>query len=171
MGFAAFCRQCGSSWNASRVMYDSAQRSVTVSSSCGRNTLTRKSSRNDVRVLIAISESWGTMSLSLCRKERDGGRRMAMLKTLGSVSSLWVAGPPFDARSLLDRFTERLCCLDTRPGTDVCNILSRSSCSFVRLLAFWSTSARLKTLYAEISEGRESSASKIYLESVSSIAL
>lgn len=170
MGFAACCRHSGSSWNASRVMYDSAQRSVTVSSSCGRNTLTRKSSRNDVSVLIAISESWGTMSFSLCRKEREGGSMIAMLKTLGSVSSLCVAGPAFDTRSVFGRFTERLCGLDTRPGTDVCNISSRSSCSFARLLAFWSSSARLKTRYAKVSKGRKSSAFRFYLESVSTVA-
>ncbi len=151
-------------------MYDSAQRSVTASSSCGRNTLTRKSSRNDVSVLIAISESGGTMSFSLCRKEREGGSRIAILKTLGSVSSLCVAGPAFDTRSVLGRFTERLCGLDTRPGTDVCNILSRSSCSFVRLLVFWSSSARLKTRYAKFSTGRESSAFSAYLKSVSTVA-
>lgn len=78
---------------------------------------------------------------------------MAILKTLDSVRSLWVAGPLLDKRSLPEWGPDRLGDFETRPGTEVCNILSRSSCSSVRLLAFWSISASLKTRCVWISKG------------------
>ena len=67
------------------------QCSVTVSSSCGRKTLIRKSSRKDVKVLDAISDSGGMMSRSRWRKTSDGGRSRPMLETSGSTRSLCAA--------------------------------------------------------------------------------
>lgn len=151
IGLGASSRQRGASWNASRLTYDSVHSSIIVSSSCGWNTLTRKSSRNDVSVLTAMPESKGTMSLSRWRKEREGGSRMAILKTLDSVRSLWVAAPPLDERSLPVLAPEHPGDFDTRPGTEFCNILLRSCCSSERFLALWSTSARLKRRYERIS--------------------
>lgn len=101
---------------------------------------------------MAISESSGTISLSLCRKEREGGSRIAILKTLDSISNLCVAGPSLDTRSLLDLVSDCLRDLDTSPGTEFCNILLRSSCSVVKLLDLWSISASLNTRCAEFSK-------------------
>lgn len=85
-----------------------------VSSSDGWNTLTKKSSKKDVKVLSTIPElsscqhtedyaedenyPAGTISLMRFRKASDGGSKNPILKTLGSMRSLWpVAAPSEDA--------------------------------------------------------------------------
>ena len=61
-GRGEYFGHCGSSENASGSTIHLAQYSVIASSSCGWKTLIKKSSRNDVSVLIAIFEWIGTMS-------------------------------------------------------------------------------------------------------------
>lgn len=96
-----------------------AHSSETVSSSCGWKTFTRKSSRNDVRVLFAISESIGTISFSRWRKEREGGKSRLMLKTLGSTSNLCpAAGPSTVKLSMLLPTPGRRTDFETSPGTE-----------------------------------------------------
>ena len=144
---------CGSFWNASSARKDWVQRSVTVSSNCGWNTLTRKSSRNEVSVLMAISESGGTISVKRCKKDKEGGNRRLTLNTLGSVRSLWpTTGPSVAALLLLLPKSERLRDFDTKPGTDALRIWSRSPCSVARLAAVLSISANLKTRCPKISD-------------------
>lgn len=70
-------------------------------------------------MLIAMSESGGTMSFSLWRKDKDGGSSRLILKTLGSIRSLCpVTGPSVTIAFLLWLAPERLLDLDTSPGTD-----------------------------------------------------
>ena len=93
---------------------------MTVSSSCGWNTLTRKSSRNDVNVLMAMSECGGTMSFNRSRKDSEGGRSSVILKTLGSTSSLCPATCPSLAILVSLWLTpDRRWDFETSPGTEV----------------------------------------------------
>src|SRR5271155_728072 len=120
----------GSSEKASRSIIHCVQSSVTASSNCGWNMLMRKSSRKDVSVLIGISELMGTMSFRCCKKASDGGRRIVMLKTLGSMSSLCPAAEISDADRSAELITPVFVRdLETRPGTEVFRISSSSSCS------------------------------------------
>lgn len=91
--------------------------SETVSSSCGWKTFTRKSSRNDVRVLIAMSESIGTMSFNRWRKESEGGKSRLMLKTFGSISNLCPATGPSMVKLSLPTPGRRKD-FETSPGTE-----------------------------------------------------
>lgn len=63
------------------------------------------------------------MSLSRWRKDKDGGRRELILKTFGSTSSLCpTTGQPLVMEGFLLSIPERLWDLETRPGTEACNI-------------------------------------------------
>lgn len=99
-------------------MSEWAHCSETVSSSCGWKTFTRKSSRNDVRVLIAMSESIGTMSFNRSRKESEGGKSRLMLKTFGSTSNLCPATGPSMVKLSLPTPGRRTD-FETSPGTEV----------------------------------------------------
>lgn len=103
-GFFATVAHWGSWWKASRSLVVWLKRSRMVSSSDGWNTLTKKSSKKDVKVLRTIPELTsvsmymvylegrnypaGTISFIRLRKAREGGSRKPMLKTLGSIRSL-----------------------------------------------------------------------------------
>jgi hypothetical protein len=101
--------------------------SASVSSSCGWKTFTRKSSRNDVRVLMTMSELGGTTSFKRPRKSSDGGSKMPMLNTLGSTSSLCPVALPSRLALVSATLSSALFESDTRPGTDDLRINSRSS--------------------------------------------
>ena len=94
-----------------------------------------------------MSESGGTISFSRWRKPSDGGSSVHMLKTLGSISSLWPATGPLTLLVLLSFTPDRLRDLDTKPGTEALRIWSRSSCSVARLVDFLSIPANLNTRY------------------------
>ena len=148
MGWLACCVHCGSCWKASRSTKHWLHNSVTVSSSWGWKTLIKNSSRNEVSVLIAMPASWGTMSFSRWRNERDGGSSEPILNTLGSTSSLWPAGGPSWLCPTDDwGAPDRLWDLDTSPGTEISSIWSRSRWSLVRSADLRSISDNLKTRY------------------------
>src|SRR3954454_22983472 len=107
------------------------QYSVIASSSCGWKTLIKKSSRNEVSVLMAMFELIGTISLRRCRNDNVGGSRRFILKTLGSTTSLWPAAalsePAWHVSRLMPVVPRDF---ETRPGTDDFKMSSKSSCSF-----------------------------------------
>ena len=148
IGFFERSAHCGSCWKASSSMKVWAHKSTSVSSSCGWKTLTRKSSRKEVKVLMTISEPDGTTSLSRVRKSREGGRRMPILKTLGSTSNLCpVALPSCIALLVFAEMPLALFESDTSPGTDDFKINSRSSLSAASSVDLTSISDSLNILY------------------------
>src|SRR2546423_14541643 len=88
IGFGEYFGHCEASENASRSIIHLVQYSVIASSSCGWKTLIKKSSRNEVRVLMAMLELTGTISLRRWRKDNVGGSKRLTLNTLGSTTSL-----------------------------------------------------------------------------------
>ena len=127
-------------------------RSVIASSSCGWNTLIKKSSRKDVRVLITISESVGTISLRRDMKDREGGSKSPILNTLGLIKSLC----PVPEWSLLDCNVSPAAVFwpdfETRPGTEERSISSNSSCSAFKS-DFWPISDNLKIFCFFVNNG------------------
>lgn len=99
-----------------------------------------------------MSESGGTISLNRWRKPSDGGSSVQMLKTLGSISSLWPATGPLMLLILLSFTPDRLRDFDTKPGTEALRIWSRSSCSVARSVDVKSIPANLNTRYVELVE-------------------
>lgn len=93
----------------------------------------RKSSRKDVRVLIAISELDGTTSLRRPRNVSEGGRSIAILNTLGSTKSRWPVALP-STRLVVKVWSDSSTLFEseTKPGTEVVRMLCKSSLSKVR---------------------------------------
>lgn len=114
-----------------------------VSSSCGWKTLTKKSSKNEVKVLMLISAFDGTTSFNRFKKSSDGGNKMPMLKTLGSTSSLCPVALPSRLVVVLVLTSSGRFESDTSPGTDVLRMTSRSSRSLESSAALVSTSDSL----------------------------
>lgn len=144
MGFLECSCHCASSWKVSASMNVCAHRSIRVSSSCGWKTLTRKSSRNEVSVLVTTSDPGGTTSFNRLRNPSEGGSNIPMLKTLGSTRSLCPVALPscpwlleFVATPLI-RFES-----DTRPGTEDLSMCSKSSLSEAKVVDVISMSESL----------------------------
>lgn len=151
MGLGDMEAQFGSSAKASGAMKVNVQRSVMASSSCGWKTLTKKSSKKEVKVPIAISESTGTRSLSRWMNDNEGGRRRPILNTLGSIRSLWPV-PEFPCLDC-DLSPVVVFCDDlvTSPGTEDLNISSKSSRSAFISDDFLSISDNLNIFCDDIS--------------------
>lgn len=78
---------------------------------------------------IEISESTGTISLSRWMKDREGGRRIPILKTLGS-SKILCPVPELPLVGCGVSLVVAFCLdLETSPGTEDLRISSNSSCS------------------------------------------
>lgn len=124
-----------------------ADSSTRVSSSCGWKTLTRKSSKKEVKVLMTMSDPGGTTSFNRLRKSSEGGRRMPMLNTLGSTSSLCpVALPSAIVLLLFEDKPFGLFESETSPGTDDFKMKSRSSLSVANSVDLTSMSDNLNIL-------------------------
>lgn len=146
MGFLECCFHSGSCWNASSSMKVCADISTSVSSNCGRKTLIKKSSRNEVKVLITISVPCGTTSFNLFKKSSEGGSSVPILKTLGSTSSLCPVALPSRLVFWAAVISSGLFESETRPGTDDLRMNSRSSLSVVSSDDLVSISASLNIL-------------------------
>jgi len=79
-------------------------------------------------VLSAIPDPAGTISFTRCRKARDGGSRRPMLKTLGSIRSLWPVAAPSEEDCISEDCAGRRDS-ETSPGTEALRMASRSSWS------------------------------------------
>lgn len=145
IGFFEYLAHCGSCWKASRSIKVCADISMRVSSNCGWKTFTRKSSRNEVKVLMTMSELGGTISFNLFKKSNDGGKSIPMLKTLGSIKSLCPVALPSRLVTCIAESSGRLES-DTNPGTEDFKINSRSSRSVVSSedLVFMSESLNIR---------------------------
>ena len=83
------------------------------------------------------------MSFNLVRKDREGGSRMPMLKTLGSTKSLWPVAERSSFFSFSVSFVAGVVPVAARPGTDDLRMKSRSSFSIANSVDLLSVSASL----------------------------
>jgi hypothetical protein len=67
------------------------------------------------------------MSLMRLRNARDGGSRSPILKTLGSINSLWPVAAPSEEVLASDEVAAGRRDSETSPGTEALRIYSRSS--------------------------------------------
>lgn len=90
----------------------------------------------------------GTTSFKRVKKAREGGKRIPMLKTLGSTSSLWpVAERSVSLESSVALVVTWEATEETRPGTDDLRIKSKSSLSVAMSADLLSVSESLKRRY------------------------